>query len=256
MSTIEKTKRYDLFAPGETQRIIHQQHINKLKRSMKTHGFLESKPVTVYEDRGILNIIDGHHRFGAAKDLGIPIVYLVVKKSEKESLMIQGELVIKWNFSDFCRAWADRGKAHYIELMSYSDILPIKIVASLLAGHGACSDNVTPKIKDGTFQVKTTEVIDTLLNLISDIGESNKVVSSRAFIASFAKCMMVDEFSSDQLKRRILANPLSLIKTASEAQMLDQLEEIYNFKSAKKIPLAHFAREASASKNATKGLKR
>lgn len=252
MSTIEKTKRYELFNPGETQRIIHQQHINKLKKSMKTHGFLESKPVTVYADGVMFHIIDGHHRFGAAKDLGIPVVYLVVRKSEKESLMIQGELVIKWNFTDFCRAWADRGKVHYIDLISYSTIIPIKLAASMLAGNGACSDNVTTRIKDGTFQIKTTEVIDALLSLIESVGDSNKVVSSRAFIASFAKCMLVEEFSPDQLQRRIIANPLNLIKTANETQMLDQLEEVYNFKSTKKIALAHLAREASAARNARK----
>jgi hypothetical protein len=250
MSTIEKTRRYELFVPGETQRIIHKQHINKLKKSMKLHGFLESKPVTVYADGVMHHIIDGHHRFAAAKDLGIPFVYLVVRKSEKDSLMTQGELVVKWNFNDFCRAWADRGKTHFIDLMLYAEYVPIKIAASLLAGHGACSDNVTPKIKDGTFEIKTTEVINTLIEIIEEIGETNKTVCSRSFIASFAKCMMIPEFLPDQLKRRIMANPLSLIKTANEAQMLDQLEEIYNFKSSKKIPLAHLAREASAKRSA------
>lgn len=249
MSTIEKTRSYERFNPGETQRIIHPQHIKKLKKSMKLYGFLESKPITVYADGVILNIIDGHHRFGAAKDLGIPVVYLVVKESEKESLMTQGELVNKWNFTDFCRAWADRGKVHYIDLMAYADVIPAKIAASLLAGN---SSNVTDKIKAGTFQIKDTRVIDTLLDIIESVGSSNKAVASRSFIGCFAKFMMVDQFSADQLKKRIIANPLSLVKAANEVQMMDQLEEIYNFKSVKKIPLAHLAREASAARNAVK----
>jgi len=31
--------------------------------------------------------------------------------------------------------------------------------------------------------------------------------------------------------------------------MLDQIDEIYNFRSKVKIPLAHLAREASAARN-------
>lgn len=249
MSTIEKTKRYELFTLGEIQRKMHDRHIQALKKSMKKYGFLESKPITVYEDGVLLHIIDGHHRFSAAKELGIPVVYLVVKKSEKDSLMDQGKLMIKWSFADFCKAWADAGKGNYIDLMAYSSLIPIRIAANLLANNAANAGNVSGRIENGTFAIKSTAIIDRLLSLIADVGESNKVVTSRAFIASFAKCMQVKEFSADQLQRRIIANPMSLIKTANEAQMLDQLEEIYNFKSAKKIPLAHLVREAMAEKS-------
>lgn len=249
MNSIEKTRSYERFVPGETQRIIHPQHIKKLKKSMKLYGFLESKPITVYANGAILNVIDGHHRLGAAKDLGIPVVYLVVRESEKESLMTQGELVNKWNFTDFCRAWADKGKQHYIDLMSYADVIPAKIAANLLAGNAS---NVTEKIKAGTFQIKDTRIIDTLLEIIDSVGPANKAVTSRSFIGCFAKFMIVDEFSADQLKKRIIANPLSLVKAANEVQMMDQLEEIYNFKSIKKIPLAHLAREASSARNAVR----
>jgi len=249
MNTIQKTRSYERFVPGETQRIIRPQHVKSLKKSMKSYGFLESKPITVYTDGVLFHIIDGHHRFGAAKDLGIPIVYLEVRESEKESLMIQGELVHKWKFTDFCRAWADRGKQHYIDLMAYSDVIPPRIAATLLAGGAS---NVTEKIKAGTFLIKDTHVIDTLMDIIDSVGPINKVVASRAFIGCFAKFMLVQEFSAGQLKTRILANPLSLVKASNEDQMMDQLEEIYNFKSIKKIPLAHLAREASAARNAVK----
>lgn len=249
MSAIQKTRSYERFVAGETQRIIHPQHIKNLKKSMKAYGFLESKPITVYTDGVLLHIIDGHHRFGAAKDLGIPVVYLEVRETEKESLMVQGELVNKWKFTDFCRAWADRGKQHYIDLMAYSNVIPPRIAATLLAGGAS---NVTEKIKAGTFLIKDTHVIDTLMGIIDSVGPTNNVVTSRSFIGCFAKFMMVEKFLAGQLKNRILANPLSLLKAANEEQMMDQLEEIYNFKSIKKIPLAHLAREASASRNVVK----
>lgn len=249
MSEIDKTKRYDLFTLGEIQRKMHDRHVQALKKSMKKYGFLESKPITVYEDGVLFHIIDGHHRFAAAKELGIPVVYLVVRKSEKDSLMDQGKLMIKWSFSDFCKAWADAGKGNYIDLMAYSSCIPIRIAANLLASNGALTGSITDKIEKGTFVIKTTKIIDRLLSLISAVGETNKVVSSRSFISCFAKCMQVEEFSADQLQRRIISNPLSLIKTANESQMMDQLEEIYNFKSVKKIPLAHLVRESIAAKN-------
>lgn len=251
MNTIEKTKKYDLFSHGDEQRELKPGHVLRLKKSMRLYGFLESKPISVYlATDGRMIVIEGHHRLEAAKSLGIPVVYMVVKESEKNSMMAQNELVLKWNFNNFCKAWSAKGREDYSRLLAYSETIPIQLAASMLWGQGAGSGNVVTAIKDGTFRVKTTEVVDILMALISRIGESNEIVKSRSFIMVFSKCMMVDGFSPEQLAVRIEASPTFLQKTSTAEAMLDQVEELYNFKSKVKIPLAHLAREASAARNA------
>lgn len=250
MNTIERTKKYDVFSHGDEQREMKRGHVTQLKKSMKIYGFLASKPVSVYiDDQGRHVVIDGHHRLEAAKSIGIPVVYMVVKESEKNSMMKQNELMLKWNFNNFCQAWAAKGRADYIRLIAYSSIIPIRMAASMLYGYSSHGgDSLSNAIKDGTFEIRTTRVIDALLSLIAHIGETDEVVTSRAFAACFSKAMLVDEFSPTQLRLRIEANPKWLKKVSKDDMMMEQIESLYNFKSKVKIPLAHLAREASAAR--------
>lgn len=51
--------------------------IKKLMESMKKHGWINSRPMSVVQGcNGKIIIKDGHHRFEAAQRLGIPFKYV------------------------------------------------------------------------------------------------------------------------------------------------------------------------------------
>jgi hypothetical protein len=101
---------------------------------------------------------------------------------------------------------------------------------------------------EGTFKIKTREHADKLVNLFETFGERIPAVRHRPFISAYSKCLFTKEFDEDVFARRLTVNPLMLEKTSNEDQMLKQIEDIYNFKSPNKIPLAFLVTQNSQAR--------
>ena len=71
---VYQSVNYAQFQPIDGNRTILQHHLKRLKKSME-ENFLIS-PILVNEK---MEIIDGQHRFEAAKSLGLPIYFFIVQ---------------------------------------------------------------------------------------------------------------------------------------------------------------------------------
>jgi len=79
---LETTTNYNRFSKNPEQRTISELHANNIAKSMMTAGFLPSKPIQCYKKGDGLIIVDGHHRFEAAKSIGIPVYFFVEADEE------------------------------------------------------------------------------------------------------------------------------------------------------------------------------
>ena len=69
-----KTKNYEMFEYMDSNRKINAGLVERLVKSIKEIGYIESRPIIVNED---MVVIDGQHRLEACKRLGIPVIYQV-----------------------------------------------------------------------------------------------------------------------------------------------------------------------------------
>jgi len=247
-SNIRETAVYTCFKYSPDQRDVKASHVRDIMESMKTWGFLPSKPVQVYQEGKKYVVIDGHHRLAAAKNLQIPVLFVVESKSHIDSIGNVNSVVRKWNLANFVVMYCKRGLADYKELREYAMLgIPLSSAAHFLNGYAGNRDgsqsSVTKAITNGTFKVKTREKIEILASFLRERGSENKTYSSRPFIGAFELLSRIPDFDFGKLSGKLINNPKALAKTATTDQMLEQIEEIYNYHQSIKIPLAFMAKQ-------------
>lgn len=243
--TIQWTKNYDLFHPNPNQKRYVSAHAEGLARKMKRHGFPPSMAISVYREGGNLYINTGHHRHAAAKIAGVAIAYVIEDKWSAEMLADEGTAAKNWTTRDVAEHYANQGEEAYITLLEYSHRgIPLNYAASLLRGEHAGSGNAGKAIRDGIFKVKTTEYIDQVVEIIGQLEKVCPECSSQTFVLAISAFLLVAEFDSARLVKRIKAYPGEVEKRATRDQMMEQLEEIYNFKvtAANRVNLAFLAK--------------
>lgn len=249
---IRKTTNYDLFKPNPDQRPYNEDRVRFLAGEMGKYGFPESAAVSCYRSGNELVLNTGHHRVGAARLAKVPVSYVVEDRFSKARLVSEGTSARNWKCGDVVSIFAKEGNKHYQALLSYSKKgIPIKMAASLLIGQHASSGNATAYIAAGTFKVKTTAHIDAIVSVIEELKNPHSEVTSLVFIAALSALLMVPDFSTEQMISRIRAVG-SLAKCATRNQMLEQLDEIYNFRSRQRQNISFQAKEALRERNAVK----
>lgn len=248
---ILSTSNYSLFSNNPFQRKFTRSKVESLKAKIQKNGFTPSLAISVYRSKnGDLVINTGHHRLAAAKELGIPVLYVIEHQWEISEMVDEGVTGTPWNIASAVVAFAKKGLRDYQELLGYADKgIPLGMAASILIGEGAASGNGREKINCGTYKIKTREHIKIIVSLIEQFSETSPAVKSRSFIAAFSKCLFTPEFDVDTFIRRIKNNPPMLEKTSNEDQMLKQIEDIYNYRSTNKIPLAFFVSKNSKDRH-------
>ena len=247
-NTLKETLLYSCFVYNSEQRPVDVKHVKDLMGSMQTFGFLPSKPVQVYQEGKKLIIIDGHHRFVAAKNLQIPVIYVVEPKSNGDSMSCVNGLQKSWNTKNYLAQYTKRGIQSYMELDEYHKLgFPIIQAAKMLEGLSAGGAGVSTtgkSLRDGTFKVKTREKIEIIAQFIREHGSKNKAFTTTNFISAFELCLRLSDFDHEQMTRKLSLNHHSISRTANSDQMLDQMEEVYNWKQQIKTPLAFKAKQA------------
>jgi len=244
---LRDTTEYASFVYNAEQRPVDVKHVRDLMESISTFGFLPSKPVQVYQEGKKLIIIDGHHRYIAAKNLGIPVIYVSEPKSNSGSMAKVNGLQKTWQLKNYLSQYVKRGVPAYLELEEYNNLgFSIQQAAKMLAGLSAAGyggGRVSTSLRDGTFKVVTREKIEVIAGFLRDEGLNNPAYKTTNFITAFELCIRVDDFNADQLTRKLSANPKTISRTATVDQMLDQLEEVYNYHQQIKTPLAFSAKQ-------------
>lgn len=248
---LETSTNYAAFVANEEQRIIKDAHVKHLAEEMGKYGFLPSKPIQCFKKGAKFVVIDGHHRLAAAKRIGIPVFYVVEPEANAQTMASVNAHVKTWGTIDYIRMYSLRGVKDYQNLMRYVEIgIPCLMAASMLHGHAALSGNVTELIKQGEFKIRTTDHINRIYRMIEEFSGSNPVVKHRAFIASLSECLLTPEFEFDRFKRRFEESPSMIQKASNKDLQLLQIEELYNFRSREKVPLAFLVKANSAKRNA------
>jgi len=150
---ILKPEDFDVF-PNTANRLggLNRTHILKLKNSMKEYGFLQSQAIIVNED---LQIVDGHMRFTAAKELGIPIFYRVVENANLLDYAKVSSVVKKWSSLDWAEYHANNGVDDFVKLKG------------LLTEHNVKLSVAIPLVEDSLTNTRRNSKISLLSKMMN-----------------------------------------------------------------------------------------
>lgn len=251
---LNTTDNFKLFSENSEQRPLNKGHVRSLIASMTTHGYLDSKPIQVHKEGRKFVIIDGHHRFNAAKTLGYPFTYVVDKPKAQETMADVNSKVLQWKLIDFLRLYAGRGiQSYQIALEYHARGIPCSLCVSLLAGN-TCggSRRVGMLIRNGEFEIKETAKIDKILKLIETFSGSIPTIASASFISALATCLSIDSFDFDRLVEKLHKAHHLIGDSPTKEKIFGYIEAVYNYNSTKKQPIAFKAAEVSRASKAGK----
>lgn len=226
-----RTKDYHLFSHLEGNRNINRQHVNRLVESMKEQYLVS--PIIV---NGKYEIIDGQHRFEAIKELGLPLLYIMIKQYGLEEVQRFNSNQKNFSYEDFSNGYIDLGNENYAILRDFKDKYKFDwgVCIALLSNQLYRSGADSQKFKDGDFKVKSVSKATELADKISEITKFHQD-HRKYFIYALMKMISLPGYNHKHFmgKLKYLSAKLSICSSVED--YLKLLEYIYNFKSRSEI---------------------
>ena len=246
-----QTMDYSLFKTLKGNRTINQAHLYRLTKSIGEQYLLS--PIVV-NDR--FEIIDGQHRFNAAKANNLPINYIVAPGYGLREVQVLNTNSSNWNSMDYLKAYCDMGLEPYIKFRDFMNRWPdFKFSSAYFIFAQTKFTHITTVEKEVVSQSnkggKVSVNAFTKGKLIS--GDSVKVEKSakmlmdfKPFYKDFSRSVFVNamigvfelkQYNHDRMLSKLKLQPNALVNCISVKQYRQLLTEIYNYRSQNKVSL-------------------
>jgi hypothetical protein len=212
---------------------------------MRKNGFIPSCAIHVKQNGdGKLAIIRGHHRFETARELGLPIYY-IIDNNHDDMLDLESTGHQSWTIKDFAIGRSNAGDRDYGVLLKYcADYhAPISTVAKLLS----CNEStVDYQIRKGMFKIDPNNRAENVLKAITAAADLRYHEARHAcFIKGLHFCARVPGFCMDRFIGSMQNHPEKLLPVVTIEQCFEMIELIHNIglSSKNRVPIAFKAKE-------------
>lgn len=243
---VSQTKDYDQFKVLVGNRKPNELHIRRLMSSFQDHYLFS--PILVNEE---MQIIDGQHRYQAAKRLDLTINYIVVPGYGLEEVQILNTNSTNWTKADYLKAYCDQGLEPYLKMRDFMLKFPeFGVAVSELILTDASSDAVDYKLVDQEI-VKLRSFQNGHL-VIPDLEKSyetaEKVMMFKPYYAGFFRRVFVstlitlfknENYFHEEMISKLKNQPSALTNCSNVGQYKLLLEDIYNYRRREKISLRY-----------------
>jgi hypothetical protein len=215
---------------------IKQADVNKIVESIKVKNLLYMRPIIV---NGDFEILDGQHRFLAAKQLGVEIFY-----DQREDLT-SGDIISlnnakTWGIGDYYNFHILEGREEYIKLKKFMEKYNLSLKVSLGIFYGLDSTKFT-LFKKGEYVFNSEigdEIIDSCIQIREgvrrSIGYSNFADTARFWKASI-KIALHPDFNLQKLLSNMTFLSDRVNPKISVKLYFEMLREIHNYRNPVKI---------------------
>lgn len=250
---IQTTTNYDLFEICPFNRDVRK--LDNMRSSMSKHGFIPAYPLHCSQGaKGKLIVKAGHHRLETAKQLKLPVFYVVTQDAASVHELEKASRA--WSYKDFILSHARAGSAVHVAIIDFAKRTGISLAqaTSMLGGESAVSHNLADKAKDGSIAIGNTDHAELVGSIVVSIKMSGVAFAASSNLVSAISCVVhVPEFEIDVFCHRVATNVHMMIKQSTYMQYLDLVERVYNHGSRNKIPLAFMAKELAKKRSAIPG---
>lgn len=244
-SGVHETYDYKMFKFLEDNRKLDERHIKKLEFSLQKFNDLHLHPIIVNNE---MKIIDGQHRFEAAKNLLLPIYYMIDEEYEPYKMIDFNTTQKNWGNEDYLNYWTHHGNENYIKLNELRNDLGFPLISLLkwIYAYGNSIDGPVYKtFKRGNLKFKlSNELLEQLLSTKKIIdflksknfkpekiyGQTNFYTACRFFFRS--PLVIVDQFFEN-----LYHIPFNFRYCGTWQEYFEILAEIHNYKSRNKVKI-------------------
>ena len=252
VNQVNETNDYSMFKTLEGNRHVNKLHVKRLKESFQKSYLLS--PIIVNEK---FEIIDGQHRFEAAKQIGVPVNFLVAPNYGLKEVQMLNENMKNWGKLDYLNAYCDLKYPEYLKFRNFMRRFnEFGIAASetiltnkLSGGHEnrSSSEFKSETNSRGTYAIRFFQEGDLEIpDYDLAVENAEKIMMMKpyydgfnrnTFVRAMIGIFKIDYFNHAKLLERLNANPTALQHCANVTQYKLLVEDIYNFRSREKVSL-------------------
>lgn len=218
-----------------------------LEASMKRHGWIDAYPLHVVSNGdGTYKVKAGHHRLEVARELKIPIKFIICE--DKASVYELEQASNRWTLMDYRDSFIRSEYPEYIKVKEYQEATGIGLscAISMLVGLSAGSKGKDFAFKTGMYKVTDT----THANIVGDIIIHCRNIGIEwanldLFVKAISRLARADGFDASRLKKKLSTYSYMVEKQVNIAAYQKMIEDIYNRQSADKVPLMFNADKAA-----------
>ena len=229
------------------------QHIKRLIKSIKTYGMLIN-PILVNEK---YEIIDGQHRYLAAKEVHCPVYYIILRGYALQQVHTLNMNQKNWTKTEFLHGYANMGIEDYIVLREFwykhkwLNLGDAIALCSNISTSNALSqknrifesgklENKSNSFLEGTWKVRNLQLAEiNAIKLKSIEPYFPEGYNHVTFVGTMLMMFNNENYNHQHFLNKLQIQPSRLVKQQNREQYKLLIEDIYNYKSRNKVSLRY-----------------
>lgn len=250
---VNMTKDLSIFKFLKGNRPPNPQHIKRLVKSIQTYGML-CNPILVNENH---EIIDGQHRYLAAKEARSGIYYIIVKGYALSQVHTLNMNQKNWTKTEFLHGYGNMGIEDYIILRDFwnehkwlklgdaislcsSTTGPAWLTSKNRVYKSGKVEKKTNNFLEGTWKVRDLEKARLNAMKLKSIEPYFKDgYNQSTFVGTMLSLFNNENYNHEHFLKKLKIQPTALVKQATREQYKLLIESIYNYKSRNKVSLRY-----------------
>jgi disulfide oxidoreductase YuzD len=221
-----QTKNYQQFRMVMSNREVDEKHVKRLVKSIREKNLLNLNPIVVDEE---MAVIDGQHRLEAAKELDLPVFYIVSGNIKKEDISRINSNSKNWAPMDYINYYTVEGRKEYIEISRLINQYPGFSVSAVLALASGWTSG-SKEFKNGYINISNIHQAREILDLANTLRNKMYDFATQRNLTNALKiCFDNTEFDKVELMAQIEKQPRSFVPCVNTRQYLEMIEELYNY---------------------------
>lgn len=248
------TNDYSKFKSIDGNRPPNPKHINRLYNSILDNGLL-CNPIIVNRS---YEIIDGQHRFFAAKKANISFYYIMLDGYTLADVHTLNLNQKNWTKKDFMEGYADMGEISYIKLrtfiennadFSFTDSISLCSNKSTSSGsfanqknRGVNGDSVmkmSQVFEEGTWKGRDFDIAQEWADKIRDFKQFFTGYNKSVFVGTMIQILQNENYNHKEFLGKLKTQTNALYDCANREQCKLMIENIYNFRRREKVSLRY-----------------
>lgn len=239
---VYKTTDYEKFKILTGNRKTNDLHLQRLVNSFLKKYLIS--PIIVNEK---WQIIDGQHRYLAAKEMGLPLYYIVLKNYGLEEVQILNTNSSNWKKEDYLKAYCDLKVPSYLSMRKFMSDFPdfgIQVSEQLLTNLSGGVNNVMDESKGRVKYFQEGKL--KIPNILMSYENAEKIMMFKKYYDGYNRSTFVsamigifknENYNHAEMLNKLEHNPTSLQDCTNVTQYKLLIEEIYNFRRREKVNL-------------------
>ena len=227
---IQSTDQYHLFKTITSNREVDRKHVKRLAQAISDQNLLHLNPIIVNSN---MDVIDGQHRLAAAKQLRLPIYYVMDDEVGKNHIAKLNSNAKNWGTMDYVNYWTAEKRPGFAELARFVNKYGISVTGAVaLLSDDANSKGNMKDLRDGMVDASNWDGAVQIIEFLQAIQQRygyNWIING-GIAKALRRMWQHPEFAADTLRAKIDADPRKLVPCTSDKSYLVMLAEIYNYK--------------------------